>query len=166
MPAIYAVLTVAVTGVAYVLTPQVLGLVTLFGLLLGQADLQGWFPDRWSSAAVMMSGLVMSTIPYVAGGLFVSRVHLDCPWPRVAILGLITALVERVAILGGGYLTYLSYRDLFKGQYWLEVIQGEALPYYTPAYIGFGLVVSPLAMTVAARLYARRLQSRAHPRAT
>ena len=63
MPAIYAVLTVAVTGVAYVLTPQVLGLVTLFGLLLGQADLQGWSPDRWSSAAVMMSGLVMSTIP-------------------------------------------------------------------------------------------------------
>lgn len=41
-------------------------------------------------------------------------------------------------ILGGGYLTYLSYGDLFKGQYWLEVIQGEALPYYTPAYIEFG----------------------------
>ena len=43
MPAIDGVLTVTVTGVAYVLTPHVLGLVILFALLLlGRTDFSAW----------------------------------------------------------------------------------------------------------------------------
>ncbi|HEY8415883.1 MAG TPA: hypothetical protein VIK99_08940 [Thermaerobacter sp.] len=43
MPAIECVLTLAVTGVAYVLTPQVLGLAIVFAmLLLGRTDFSAW----------------------------------------------------------------------------------------------------------------------------
>lgn len=164
MPAIDGVLTVTVTGVAYVLTPHVLGLVILFALLLlGRTDFSAWHNAPWPPAAVWMSGLLMSTIPYAVGGLFVGwvsrRRHTAYPWSQVAALGVVAAAMERVVILGGAYLTYLAHLDVFKGQEWLGVLQAEALPYYTPAYIGAGLVVSPLVLLAAARAATRRPQA-------
>ncbi|HEY8415882.1 MAG TPA: hypothetical protein VIK99_08935 [Thermaerobacter sp.] len=104
----------------------------------------------------------MSTIPYAVGGLFAGWVNrrrqTAYPWSQVAALGVVAAATERVVILGGAYLTYLAHRDLFNGQDWLGLLQAEALPYYTPAYIGAGLVVSPLVLQAAARAATRRPQ--------
>lgn len=139
------ILGTVVIGVTYLATYMIVTLILGFD----QTTYEGL-----SSSWAQPLAFTLSTIPYAVGGVYATWAWRSRTWWQPALLGFATALIERAIILGGGYLTFIAYAGLPKSPDLLGFIQGEAAPYFTPAYIVLGLVISPLVTTLAARLVA------------
>ncbi|PZN08828.1 MAG: hypothetical protein DIU69_09490 [Bacillota bacterium] len=141
----YGILGTAVIGTAYLATYMVVAFILNF---IRPA------PEGLSWSWARPLAVTLSTIPYAVGGVYATWVWTGRPYWYSTLLGFVTALMERVIILGGGYLTFVSHAGMPKSPDLPGFIQSEAAPYFTPAYLVVGLGISPLVTTVTARLVA------------
>ncbi len=112
----------------------------------------------------VMMGVCQIIIPYVAGGWYAREVFRreGRPLMSALIISVVPAVCERLLLVGiGAWLTVLGVYGAGQTSLTMErvfdLIQTEALPYFTPEYIIWGLVVSvPVCMVTAAMV--RRTQ--------
>lgn len=105
------------------------------------------FDHNWDQSG-MFIGIWMVTIPYLILG-FTLRYFSERPVREAFQISLLTLVCERVSIYLIGYY-YASHG--YGNPEPLQFIRGEAAPYYTPAYIFAGGIISVLLAMGVARI--------------